>query len=165
MSLEFRELKETDLKKLQQWRVSPEVTKYLLTDPVITVEGQLQWYKGLKDALYWIINFEGVDIGYASLVKIDKKNRRGDPGMYIGNTEYRGRGLGKRIMRKIEKHAFETLDLHKLYGPVLSENYSALVSYLKCGWKVEGVLRDHVFKHDKFYDVYMIALLRSDWIK
>ena len=146
----------------------PEVTRYLFTDPVITMDKQRQWYEEMKekgDSFYWIVNFEDVDIGYASIVDIDRKNQRGDSRMYIGELEYRGRGLGKRIMKRLEKYAFDILYLHKLYCSVLSENYIALMTYLKNGWRIKGVLKDHIFKYDRFYDVYMIEILKKDWIK
>ena len=165
-NLKFRKLEETDLETMRRWRMLPEVTKYLFTDPVLTVEDQKQWYEEMKekgDSIYWIVNFENIDIGYATLFNINK--RMGESGVYIGEIDYRRKGLSKIILRKIVEYAFETLNLHKLYGCVLSENYPALISYLKNGWKVEGVLRDHIFKHDRFYDVYMVTLFRAEWMK
>lgn len=164
MTIILRDLKESDLEKLRLWRMSPEVTKYLFTDPVITKEAQEQWYKEMKERgedIYWIINFNGVDIGYASLNKIDTQNLNADPGVYIGESEYRGIGLGGKILKKIEEYAFETLNLHKLYGYVLSENHPALKVYLGCGWETEGFLKDHILKHGKFYGVYILSLLRD----
>ena len=84
--------------------------------------------------------------------------------MFIAETEYRRKGIAKSALISIQEFAFGPLDLHKLYGPILSENYGALLFYLKNGWKIEGVLRDHIFK-DRFYDVYMVALLKEDWLK
>lgn len=168
MNIKLRKLKETDLENLRRWRMSPEITKHLFTDPVITVGDQEQWYREMEEggnAVYWIISFDDTDIGYAALANIDMQNKRGEPGIYIGETEYRGQGLGRIIMRKITQYAFEYLQLNKLYGLILSENYSTLINYLKTGWKIEGVLKDHVFKHNRFYDVYMTALLKADWMK
>lgn len=166
--LEFRELEKTDLELLRRWRMLPKITKYLFSDPVITAEGQRQWYKEMKErgsSLFWIFNFEDVDIGYAALSNIDEETRRGDLNIYIGEADYRGRGLSKKMLQKLEEHAFEILHFHKLCARVFSENYPALMAYLKNGWKIEGVLRDHVFKHDRFYDVYMVALLKEEWIE
>jgi len=160
----LRDLKESDLEKLRLWRMSPEVTKYLCVDPVITEEAQEQWYKEMKergDDIYWIVNYNGVDIGYASLNKIDTQNRNADPGVYIGMAECRGIGLGGKILRKIEEYAFWTLYLHKLYGYVLSENYPALKIYTENDWKLEGFLKDHILKHGEFYSVYIMSLLRK----
>jgi UDP-4-amino-4,6-dideoxy-N-acetyl-beta-L-altrosamine N-acetyltransferase len=157
----LRNIKESDLENLRRWRTSPEVTKYLFTDQAITEEEQQVWYREIKDSMYWIINFKDVEIGYASLNEIDTKNRTADPGVYIGELEYRGIGLGSGILRKIENYAFETLGMHKLHGKVLSENYPALKIYSKNGWQVEGFLKNHILKHDKFFNVYIMSLFRG----
>lgn len=157
----LRNIKESDLENLRRWRTSPEVTKYLFTDQAITEEEQQVWYHEIKDSIYWIINFKNVDIGYASLNKIDTQNRTADPGVYIGELEYRGIGLGGGILRMIENYAFETLEMHKLYGYVLYENYPALRIYSKNGWQLEGFLKDHVLKHGKFFNVYIMSLFRG----
>jgi len=161
--LKFRSLDEDDLEQMRRWRMSPEVTKYLFTDPVITEENQKQWYKEMRERgdLYWIVNSKGVDIGYASLNKIDAQNLCADPGVYIGESEYRGIGLGGEILKKVEEYAFETLNLHKLYGYILSENHKAIRMYRKNGWLCEGVLFSHIIKHDEFYDVEIMALVRN----
>jgi len=162
--LQFRVLMEEDLETLRKWRMKSEVTKYLYTDPILTIEDQKKWYEELQTKFdaYWILNFKGVDVGYATLRDI--KNKSADPGVFIAETEYRRKGIAKSALISIQEFAFGPLDLHKLYGPILSENYGALLFYLKNGWKIEGVLRDHIFK-DRFYDVYMVALLKEDWLK
>jgi len=142
----LRDIKESDLEKIRKWRLSPEVARYLLTDPVITEESQKQWYEGMKERgdIYWVINFKGVDIGYASLNKIDTQKLSADPGVYIGEVEYRAIGLGGQILKKIEDYAFEVLGLHKLYGYIISENRKAIRMYKKNGWECEAVLPGHV---------------------
>lgn len=166
MKIELRDLKESDLENLRRWRMLSETTKYLFTDPVITVEDQKQWYDCMKKknaSIYWIIVFNDIDIGYCALNAIDQRNGTADPGVCIGETQYRGKGLGRKILRKIEEYAFETILLHKLCGQIVAENHSALMLYLKNGWKIEGVLRDHVCKHARYYDIYMMALFRGAW--
>jgi len=148
--------------------MSPIVTKYLLNDPIITPEDQQKWYMRIKEStesIYWMASVDGVDIGYASIDRINHVNMSADPGMYIAEQEYRGIGLGRSIILNIQKYAFEQLNLNKLYGPILSPNYPALISYLRSGWKIEGVLREHCLKYDQFHDVIMIAILKRDWLE
>jgi len=162
--IKFRLLCEADLEMLRKWRMKPEVTKYLYTNPILTSEDQMKWFLDLqkKDDIYWIINFRGIAIGYAALRNVS--NISADPGVFIAETEYRSKGIGKYVIGEVQEYAFTVLGLRKLYGPILSENLNALMTYLKNGWTVEGVLRDHIYK-DKLYDVYMIALFKKDWRK
>ena len=157
----LRNIKESDLENLRRWRTSPEVTKHLFTDLTITKEEQQRWYRKIKDSIYWIINFKNVEIGYASLNKIDTQNRTADPGVYIGELEYRGIGLGSSILRNIENYAFGILGMRKLYGYVLSENHPALKIYSKNGWQYEGFLENHILKHGELFNVYIMSLFRG----
>jgi len=143
--------------------MSPEVTKYLFTDPVITEEDQKRWYEEMKKGgdIYWVVNFKGVDIGYASLNRIDTQSKSADPGVYIGEAEYRGVGLGGGILKMVEEYAFEVQNLRKLYGYILSGNRPAIKIYIKNGWVREGVLESHIVKHGKLHDVEIMSLLRS----
>lgn len=40
LDIEFRRIQECDLELLRQWRMQPDITKYMNTDPQITVEDQ-----------------------------------------------------------------------------------------------------------------------------
>jgi len=163
-NLKSRRLRASDLELLRLWRMHPDVTKYLFTDPLITTDDQRLWFKQLQqknNSIYWIITYYAQDIGYASLTHIDRKNKRADPGVYICETGYRYRGFGKSILHALQKYAFERLHLHKLTAQVLSHNHAALNLYSHSGWSVQGILRDHILK-DKFYDVTNFSLLKED---
>lgn len=168
-NLIFRCVQESDLETLREWRMSPEISKFLLTDCDITPEDQINWYnnkvKNSQSLLIWIVQFQGVDIGYVNLSNIDKTNKTADPGTYICNDKFRGIGLGKSILINMEKYAFEVLKFNKLYGPVFAENFPPWISYMKGGWTIEGVLRQHVFKHGEYHDLIMIAMLKETWEK
>lgn len=163
--LKLRELEESDLEMVRWWRMLPRVTEYLFTDPLITNIDQKEWYKGVmgRGDLFWIITYGNVDVGYTSLSNLD--DTKCELGIAIGEVEYWGNGLGKKVIRMVENHAFGIPRMHKLYAHVTQGNYSGLMCFLKNGWKVEGVLRDHVFKYGRFHDVYTVALLnKGDWI-
>ena len=159
----LRDIEVSDLEKIRRWRMSAEVTRYLFTDPVITEDGQRQWYAEMKEKgdIYWVINFDGVDIGYASLSKIDAHTLTAYPGVKIGEAEYRGIGLGGKVLRKIEEHAFDVLHLHKLYGYILSGNHKAIKMYEKNGWIPEAVLFNHVVKRSEFCDIKIMCLVKN----
>ena len=44
-SLRLRRITEQDLFMIMNWRMSPEVTEYLYTDPQLTLEQQRKWYE------------------------------------------------------------------------------------------------------------------------
>jgi UDP-4-amino-4,6-dideoxy-N-acetyl-beta-L-altrosamine N-acetyltransferase len=164
--LKFRRITINDLEKLRMWRMLPEVTKFLLTDPIITKEEQKRWYESIKDGKKykcWIINYNEVDIGFANLVDIDDVNKRADPGLFICEKRFKGIGLPKHIYMNLMKYAFEDLNLHKLYGPIISENAPTVAVCLQFGFKIEGYFKDHIFKNGRFWDLVMVAIDKEAW--
>jgi UDP-4-amino-4,6-dideoxy-N-acetyl-beta-L-altrosamine N-acetyltransferase len=165
-SLKFRRISADDLETLRIWRMLPDVTRFLFVDTIITSEAQKKWYENVKDGgeyKCWIISCNQLDIGFVNLADIDVNNRRADPGMFICEAEYRGKGLAKHIMLNLQRHAFEDLELHKLYGPILAVNSAAVAAYLKTGFQIEGYFKDHIYKNGRFWDLVMIGMLDDHW--
>jgi RimJ/RimL family protein N-acetyltransferase len=61
-------------------------------------------------------------------------------------------------VRLVVNYAFNQLGLRRIYLEVLADNASAIRLYEKCGFKVEGTLRRHVFKDGKLKDVLIMAV-------
>ena len=40
MSVTLRKIRESDLETIMNWRMDPEITRYMNTDPRLTLEGQ-----------------------------------------------------------------------------------------------------------------------------
>ena len=62
-------------------------------------------------------------------------------------------------------YAFNVLNVNKVCGEVISENVGALRVLEMCGSVKEGLLREHVFKNDRYYDVVIQSTIKSDWDK
>ena len=61
MSLKLIKLREEHLETVRRWRMMPEVTKYMYTDPQISSEDQRKWFEKIsKDSsrIYWVISFD-----------------------------------------------------------------------------------------------------------
>lgn len=43
MSVTLRKVTEGDLEQIMRWRMDPEITRYMNTDPKLTLEGQKKW--------------------------------------------------------------------------------------------------------------------------
>ena len=57
------------------------------------------------------------------------------------------------------KYAFQTLGMHKVTAEVLSENAPSVAMCKKCGFSVDGCLRDDVYKNGRYYDVLTMSIL------
>jgi len=166
MKIIFRKVKESDLEKIRSWRTKPEVSRYMYTDPSITAEEQLQWFRRIDSdstKKYWIVNVDGQDLGLALLYDIDLRNKRASWAYYIGEENYRGIGVGKNIELNILSYVFDTLSLNKLCCEVLVENERVVKIHEKFGSKVEGIRRQHVLKGDEYKDIVEMGILKEEW--
>ncbi|RKX41786.1 MAG: UDP-4-amino-4,6-dideoxy-N-acetyl-beta-L-altrosamine N-acetyltransferase, partial [Thermotogae bacterium] len=60
MKLSLKRITENDLELIMNWRMLPEVTKYMYTDPNLTMEDQIKWFKKISSdstTSYWLIVF------------------------------------------------------------------------------------------------------------
>ena len=61
------------------------------------------------------------------------------------------------------EHAFDELQLHKLYCEVLAFNTSVIKLHQKVGFNVEGVFRQQHKVNDDFVDIYRLGILAPEW--
>ncbi|PTV93027.1 hypothetical protein C8C76_1568 [Halanaerobium saccharolyticum] len=166
MKIKLRKIKEDDLEMIMNWRMDPNITKYMYTDPDITLEEQKKWFKKVSNddtCLYWVINADGEDIGLINLYEIDNKNQRCGWAYYIANLDYRGKGLAKSLELNLYKFVFETLKLNKLWCEVFSFNNKVVRLHKIYGSEVEGVLKEHIYKNGEFHDIVKMSILKEKW--
>ena len=48
MSVTLRKVTEGDLEQIMRWRMDPEITRYMNTDPKLTLEGQKKWFAKVR---------------------------------------------------------------------------------------------------------------------
>ncbi len=164
----LRQIKEEDLEMIRSWRMQPDVTRYMNTDPVLTKEDQIRWFCNLKESntsKSWIIQTKGKDVGVLNLMDIDRHNKRCSWGYYIAEKEYRSLRLATTIEWNLYDYVFYTMELNKLSNEVLGNNQDVAKLHELCGSDRVGILKEHVYKNGLFYDVILIEICKSKWDK
>ena len=126
--------------KILYWRNSEKVScnfqiKY------IDKKTHLNWLKSLyeKDpkTIAFLIKFKPVPkfIGLTYFRNINITSKSADFGIYIYDTEYRGRSIGDIVLKKMLHFAMKELDLSSINLEVLSQNKNAIKLYEKNGFK------------------------------
>ena len=103
-------------------------------------------------------------IGHVGLYKIDKLAKKTEFGILLADDNSRGKGYGTKSTRLMVDFAFNTLGMHKVTAEVLSENAPSIAMFKKCGFSVDGCLRDDVFKNNRYYDVLTMSVLANEYI-
>lgn len=157
---------EENLEVVMDWRMRPDITKYMNTDPVLTLEKQKQWFSGIKDSetqKNWIINYEDVPIGLINIFDIDRCNSRCSWGYYIAETKYRSLKLAMFLEWNLYDYVFDVLGLHKLCNETFIENKQVVKLHIMCGGKEDGIMREHIYKNGVYHDVSIGSILSDEW--
>ncbi len=166
----LRALEETDLERTHRWHNDPELYSTLVNVFRHVSHGaEAEWlrrkasYSQHEVALAICLRPEGEHIGNIYLGDIDWLSRRAFLGILIGSSEHRGKGYGYQAMRQVLAHAFGDLNLNRVFLEVLPENAPAIRIYEKCGFTVEGRLRQHVFKNGAYQDVLVMGVTQREF--
>ena len=106
----------------------------------------------------------GEPAGLVELVEIDYIHRRAEFQIIIAPS-YQGRGYAKAATRIAVGYAFRVLNLHKVYLVVDKDNAAAVHIYERCGFRIEGLLKEEFFSNGAYRDAYRMALLQHDHLR
>jgi RimJ/RimL family protein N-acetyltransferase len=100
-------------------------------------------------------------IGSTYLRDIDYDFAKAEFGIFIGEKDALGLGLGTEAAKMMLAYAFEELRLHKVYLRLLADNEAAEKSYLKAGFRHEALLKDEVKLDGEFKDVIIMSVINK----
>jgi RimJ/RimL family protein N-acetyltransferase len=121
------------------------------------------WFNGAKKE-YYIIEYDGVKIGYFRTSNYSEDNKN----IYIGadlHSDWRGMGLSYVAYLQFIPFMFESLKLHKISLEVLSTNTRAINLYKKLGFVEEGRKREEVLKNGIYVDSVIMSILKDEYEK
>lgn len=162
----LRKIREDDLERIMNWRMQPDITKYMNSDPKLTLEGQKKWFEKIKKSetdFYWVLVVDGVPSGIASLVDYDKQSGKIHTGVYIAEKSKRSLQLTMELQWSLYDYAFDVLGVHKVCEEVFEANKAVNRILDMIGSKREGVLRDHIYKNGTYYNVVVRGILKEEW--
>ena len=94
-----------------------------------------------------IIEEDGVTLGCIDLFDLDPRNRRAAIGMYIA-PEYRGKGVGREVVKQLEAYAFGFLHLRVLYAVIATNNVPCSALYEHAGYQPSSPLPSWTLESD-----------------
>lgn len=164
--IKFVKLREDHLGIVLDWRVKPEVSQFMLTQVEYNHEKQKVWFNkiSLDDSVaYWIIEYQGKSIGLINLHAVDRCAKKCSAGYYIGEMEYRQ--LSAFILPYFYNFVFKVLEFNKIYGEVVDGNGNILKIHMMQGYRHVGIMKDHLYKDERYIDVHIVELMSDAWLK
>lgn len=157
-----------DAEKYVEWFCDFSVTDGIgKSGDVNTIEAEREWIqKAVRENEYnfAIVNLENDElIGNCGIMNINRKDRCGEVGIFIGNEENRNKGYGAEVLKLLLDYGFNYLNLNNIKLDLMEFNERALACYKKCGFKEYGRRRKCNFVNGKYYDTIEMDILAEEF--
>ena len=155
---------DTDL--IIKWRNSDAVRRNFIYQELFTRQGHEAWIKNMVNtgkAVQMIICDIGSNkpLGSVYIRDIDRTHNKAEYGIFIGEEDARGRGVGTAAARLMLDYCFSEEKLHRVFLRAFADNIKAIRSYEKAGFVKEAHLKDDVCIHGKYCDIVLMAVVCS----
>lgn len=104
----------------------------------------------------------GKTVGQTALVRPDWVSRAATFYILLLDKAFWGRGLGREATELLVRYAFNELNLNRVQLHVNTENTRARKVYEDLGFVVEGTLRQAMYKQGRYYDFFVMSILREE---
>jgi RimJ/RimL family protein N-acetyltransferase len=145
----------------------PEGRRMTGTHAEFTLEQTQRWLAGRgeqHDRADWAATdlASGDFVGVVVLHDLEPENESVGFRIALAGPHVYGRGFGTEMTRLVVGYALDAVGVHRVELEVYTHNPRARHVYEKCGFVVEGRRRDALVWDGERYDVFGMAILRSD---
>ncbi|MCM1100296.1 MAG: GNAT family N-acetyltransferase [Clostridium sp.] len=166
VSVTLRDIEDGDLENIMRWRMSEDVTRYMNTDPKLTLEGQRKWLAALRenpDVRYWLIGINGEPAGVINLTGLLKPDGCIGWAYYVGEKRLRSIQTALALEMSMYDHALITLRKQAVYSDVFTLNAGVIQLHKLCGCEVVEERKNAVCKGGVYYDVTYMRMTAEHW--
>lgn len=145
----LRPLHIDDVDAIGKWRNLEEMRELLNVDYPITYEAVRVWVQNAisnKEAnpahIPLAISVDGKFVGCCGIHEISLRHRHAGLGIYIGDAERRGGGVGSAVYSMLLRYAFKGLDLRIVKAHVYGRNEASKKLHVAKGFTLVGCKPD-----------------------
>lgn len=156
-----------DTPMIVKWRNTDSVRNNFIFRETFTEQIHNNWMR-TKVATGQVVQYiivekdSGRSVGSVYLRDINPEYESAEYGVFIGETDCRGKGLGSEAAKLMSDYGLYTLGLHRISLRLLVGNDGAKRSYEKAGFVEEGIFRDMVKLDGRFRDVLFMARVKEN---
>jgi len=135
--VKLKRLTHDKIEMLRQWRNDPKIQQYMFYRQEITPEMQERWFANMDKRcnFYFIIEYEGKEVGCINIRDIDWETKNGEPGMFIYEDEYLNSDVAMRASFCMGDWVWNDLKLESETIEVVRTNKNAMQFNLSAGYK------------------------------
>lgn len=104
----------------------------------------------------------GSPLGIMSLKDINKRNGSAHLSIVLEKKGW-NKGFGTEAITGVLSFLFDKKNLHRVWLRVAEYNKRAIACYKKCGFKVEGTLREDHYTGDAWRNSHVMSILDNDF--
>lgn len=166
-------LERTDLNKIVEWNINKGSDFLLQWSGIYNYPLTLEQIENYLDNInkensniniYKIHINTGEIIGTIELREIDKNNKIGRVSRFlIGDEKYRGRGIGREVLKEIIRIGFKDLSFNKITLGVFDSNHAAIKCYEHVGFKKVAFLKNARKLSYGYCSIYEMAISKKEW--
>jgi RimJ/RimL family protein N-acetyltransferase len=164
----LRAIERSDIPPFVHWLNDPEVTQYLAMYMPMSQAQEERWFEAQLEQrdgfILGIETFDGKLIGNLGLINVDWKNSQALLGIVIGEKEYWNHGYGADAIMALLGFAFKQMNLHRVHLATYEYNERAIKCYQKCGFRLEGRMRQAHFYGGRYHDELVMGILREEFL-
>lgn len=166
MAVTLRPIQESDLENIMRWRMDEDITRYMNTNPRLTLEGQQKWLASIRqntDVAYWLIEIEGQPAGVINITGRNREDGRLGWAYYVGEKRLRGIKTALSLEMSLYDYVFDTLGKKELIGDIFTLNKGVIQLHLMCGCEILEEKKGHICKDGVNYDVTFMRMTAERW--
>lgn len=139
-----RRLKFEDLPLRVEWMNDPKVYSYMHFTVPVMMENTVKWFNNnigneKRADLAFVEN--GKIVAFGGLTEINRETNKAELYIFV-DPDIQMSGIGTRATKALCKYGFYELGLEKIYLQTNENNIAAQHVYSKCGFVLEGRLRN-----------------------
>ena len=165
--MEIRKLEKEDLETRVLWMNNPKIYSSMHFEIPILFNKTIQWYEnnvGNDNRFDVTLLEDGVIVAFGGFTSINREIGKAETYLFADPFHLHV-GIGTQAKKLICNFGFEQLGLNKLYFITNEDNFASIRVNEKCGFKLEGRLRQEYVRGDKRLDRLYFGLLREEWEK
>jgi RimJ/RimL family protein N-acetyltransferase len=166
----LRALEKSDLEYLRDWRNIPEFRKNFREHRELNLYNQEKWFERTmsspNDYMFIIERLEDkTPIGACGLLYISWVIRSADFSFYIGVDEkYIDEEYAPEAIQLLLDYGYKNLNLNKVWMELYEYDEKKIKLFREeFNFKVDGQLRANCFEDGRYWDSYIISLLKDEY--
>ncbi len=161
----LRQITAADIDNIYAGLSNPDVIKYygVSFKTLAETQQQMNWYENLLKegtGIWWAIEdkMNKQFCGAVGLNNMNKSFKNAELGYWL-LPQYWHQGIMQKAVQEILFYALNTLQLHRIFAHIETENKASEALLQRCGFNYEGTMQDCEIKNGIYISIKIYAML------